>query len=297
MTTMVELARRITPYALPTVDLHRLLVRWALDADHPDHQGPMNQLHHTTLATLSPGASEAGFDTPCSVAWVDLRGGPALLTIAPPDGDRRVSARLIDLYGESVDLSAPDAAGAVEGPVLIEGQAASRTDDGPRRVVCPTHLALIVIRVEQFGEGDAAAARSAQHGVALSAVSPPPPMRAWPGPVDVRERLGVDFLRAYDWMLDFMPERVADHDARQDLTGLGLGTAALEAILAEPAIAAEIAQGLEAGRLDIVALSSSAVGSLGGSGPKNPQDVDMLARAVNAYRGLPFPSAYSSIHE
>ena len=75
MTTLAELARRAVPYGLPTVDLHRILVNFALDPSSPEFKAPLNAVHHSRgLADPSDLSVVAmNVDTPYSWAWLDLR--------------------------------------------------------------------------------------------------------------------------------------------------------------------------------------------------------------------------------
>lgn len=291
MTTMQDLAREAVPYGIPTVDLHRILVRFALDPSSPEFKAPLNQLGHATgLADPSDKAVVAmNVDTPYSWAWLDLRGGPVMLTMPPHESDRYMSAQIVDLYTYIVGYVTPRTQGngggrfAVRGPSSAGAAIASDVDGV---FECPTDLALVLIRTQLFDDGDLPAVHQLQSQITLDAPTNIPPMPTTVPVVDVRAPLDGSFLTALDWMLEFMPPLADDTRIRQDLSGLGIGVEALTAILDEPTIADEIRQGLALGMQDVHDRSASVRSSAELFGSREFFAGDHLTRAAGAVLGI-----------
>ena len=75
------IARRAVPFGLPTVDLHRILVNFALDPRSAEFKAPLNQIHHArALADPNDRSVVAmNVDTPLllRLARPPHRSGPA----------------------------------------------------------------------------------------------------------------------------------------------------------------------------------------------------------------------------
>ncbi len=290
MTTMAGIARLAVPFGLPTVDLHRILVNFALDPSSPEFKAPLNEVHHArALADPSDLSVVAmNVDTPYSWAWLDLRGGPVLLTMPPHEPDRYMSAMIDDLYSNIVGYISPRTSGSAGGTFLVRGPAGGE----PPSVVdgvfeCPTDLAVVLIRTQLFDDDDLPNVHALQDGVSvrsLGAAAEP----LWPSvpTVEVRDTLDVGFLRALAWMLRLMPGLPEDHAIRQELTGLGIGVGSLEAVLAEPSIAAEITGGLNEGRRDVLARCATVASSGEIFGSREFFGTDYLSRAAGAQLGI-----------
>ena len=117
------IARRAVPFGLPTVDLHRILVNFALDPRSAEFKAPLNQIHHArSLADPNDRSVVAmNVDTPYSYAWLDLRSGPVLLTMPPHSPERYMSAQIVDLYTYIVGYVSPRTVGNLGGTFLISG--------------------------------------------------------------------------------------------------------------------------------------------------------------------------------
>ncbi|MGZ5404915.1 MAG: DUF1254 domain-containing protein, partial [Nocardioides sp.] len=142
-------ARLAVPYGLATVDLHRILVNFALDPESPEFKAPLNAIHHARgLADPRDRTVVAmNVDTPYSYAWLDLRTGPVLLTMPAHDPGRYQSAQIIDLYTYIVGYVSPRTAGAEGGTFLIRGPSNTTPDVAVAGVFdCPTDLCLVLIR-------------------------------------------------------------------------------------------------------------------------------------------------------
>jgi hypothetical protein len=288
MATMTELARRAVPFGLPTVDLHRILVNFALDPTSPEYKGPLNTVHHDGLPDPSDVSVVApNVDTPYSWAWLDLRGGPVLLDLPAHTPNRYVSTQIVDLYTNIVGYVSPRTTGNSGGRFVVRGPSGGDIVWVSSGVFeCPTDLALVLVRTQLFGEGDHAAVRAVQEQVTITPLGHAPPLPVSVPTVDVRTSLGRGFLLALNWMLQLMPALPEDARIREDLTGLGLDVGLLDVVLAEPMTAAEVHQGLGLGQQDVRDRCGTARSSAELFGSREFFAGDYLTRAAGAYLGI-----------
>lgn len=289
MTTLSELARHAVPYGLATVDLHRILVNFALDPTSPEYKAPLNHLSHARALADPTDLSVVAMnvDTTYSWAWLDLRGGPILLGMPAHSASRYMSAQINDLYANIVGYVTPRTNGDAGGLFLIRGPAGGDTDAAVDGVFdCPTDLAIVLIRTQLFDDDDLTAVTALQNQVTLTPLGEALPFPSSVPTVDVRAPLDIGFLRSLDWMLQFMPDLPEDVGIRADLTELGLGNGALDTIAAEPAPAAEICDGLAMGLQDVRARCAIARSSAELFGSREFYAGDDLSRAAGAYLGI-----------
>lgn len=289
MPTMSNLARRAVAFGLPTVDLHRILVSFALDPSSPEYKGPLNEVHHAS-GLADPGDLSIvamNVDTPYSYAWLDLRGGPVLLSMPAHEPDRYMSAQIVDLWTNIVGYVSPRTSGCAGGVFLVRGPAGGETDQPVDGVLeCPTDLCLVLVRTQLFGEDDLDAVDRLRDQVAVRPLGPARSMPPTAPSVDVRRPFGVDFLHALDWMLQFMPTLREDRALVEDLAGLGLGVGLLDAVLSEPSIAVEVQQGLAEGLQDVQRRCAEVRSSAELFGSREFFARDYLRRSAGAYLGI-----------
>lgn len=77
------LARDVYVWGYPIVDNYRIMHAYVIDRQHPEYKGPFNAVHSNARlitpqdrAVLSPNS-----DTPYSLAWLDLRAEPMVLSV------------------------------------------------------------------------------------------------------------------------------------------------------------------------------------------------------------------------
>ena len=173
MTTIAERARAAVPYGLPTVDLHRILVNFALDPGSPEFKAPLNAINHTRGLADSSDVSVVAMnvDTPYSWAWLDLRSGPVVLAMPPHPADRYMSAQIVDLYTKILGYVSPRTFGNDGGAYAVRGPVGGIPGDGVTAVFeCPTDLALVLIRTQLFDDEDLAAVAALQDQVSVTAL-------------------------------------------------------------------------------------------------------------------------------
>ena len=151
---------------------------------------------------------------------------------------------------------------------------------------CPTDLALALVRTQLFDDSDIVEVAALQDQVVVLADGPAQPMPVGVPTVDVRAPLGGGFLRALDWMLQFMPTLPEDDGIREELSGLGVGVGLVDALLAEPAVDAEERQGLAEGMRDVQERCAAVRSSAELFGSREFYAGDHLRRAAGAFLGI-----------
>ena len=285
------IARRAVSFGLPTVDLHRILVNFALDPRSGEFKAPLNQIHHSrSLADPNDRSVVAmNVDTPYSYAWLDLRSGPVLLTMPPHSAERYMSAQIVDLYTYIVGYVSPRTAGNLGGTYLIRGPSQGRADvpvDGVFE--CPTDLCLVLVRTELFDDGDMPQVAALQDATTVTALGDRPPP-ALPDPVatvDVRRPLDLGFLRALTWMFQFMPALPEDRPQRDELSSLDFGNTSPETAMDKPGFGDEVEVGLAQGMADVLDRCATVRSSAELFGSRTFFAGDHLTRAAGAYLGI-----------
>lgn len=289
MTTIVDAARAAVPFGLATVDLHRILVRFALDSTSPEYKAPLNDVSHAH-ALADPGdrtVVNLNVDTPYSYAWLDLRTGPVLLTMPPHEHERYMSAQVVDLYTYIVGYVSPRTVGEGGGTFLVRGPSTPVTDlDVDGVLECPTDLALVLVRTQLFDDADLLAVTRLQDAVRVEPIGPPGPDLRPPAPVDVRRPLTEGFLVVLDWMLRLMPCLPEHAGVRDELLAIGCGTGAVTTLLADPAARAEAREGLALGMDDVRARCATVRSSAEIFGSRELLADDSLSRAAGAVLGI-----------
>jgi hypothetical protein len=281
-------ARSAVIHGLPAVDLHRHLVRSALDRLSPEYRVPVNAIaalgmrpdpEDRQLSPVGPG-SQSWY------AWLDLRAEPVVLTVGEAEEDLGVQAELVDLRGASRALTwSPDGSG---GAVLIRGPRWRGAQSTPSVAMeCPTEIALLLIAARSrdgHGPGGYLHGHPGLDTLStwLGAPAPAPPLPpAVPdlAVVDVRAPLDAHFLHVLDVMLPLMPARPGEELLRAELASIGIGGSAPEVPPAE----------LEAGLGDGVAevRHRCSTLALGAGAPPSHRELhaDYLSRAAASYLG------------
>ena len=155
---------------------------------------PTNRLVHRPNLT---GAGDRTVTTPnndtlYSVAWLDLSGGPALLTL-PALPTRYHSVALIDVYTDNIAVLGSRDGGGQGGRVMIVGPDWRGSPPADARLIRATTNDLwLLVRVLVTGLDDLAAARAAQGSFTLEGAAVARPFgRAVPLNPDPEEFVGV----------------------------------------------------------------------------------------------------------
>ncbi len=195
---LVEVARDAYVFFFPMLMGYRYLFGSFLVPELPSHRAPLNTLggeartlDHTFTDVITPNA-----DTPYSMAGLDLRAEPVVLSV-PPVTDRFYHFQLEDLWGHNAHYVGVRATGTGAGRYLLagpgwEGQAPPDLDGVLR---FETDVVFVIGRTQLLGPDDVEALgriMAAYDITPLSALTgdPAPPTEPfeWPAWVDAASR-------------------------------------------------------------------------------------------------------------
>lgn len=301
--SLQEAGRLAAVYGLPTVDLHRILVNFALDSGSPEFKAPLNCFGHARAVADPSDRSIVAMnvDTPYSYAWLDLRGGPVVLSMPAFEQCRYVSAEIFDLYTYILGYVSPRTNGCRGGDFLISGPGwTGAAPDGMGTFACPSDLALVLVRTQLFDAADLANVVTLQDRMTVTPLStwlggpapdPAPLAAGGLAPVDVRTPLGADYLRVLGAMLELMPVLPEDQAVREQLAAIGVAGVPgdqerLAAVMAVPGSQQQLATGLAAGMSKVLARCASVRSSAEIFGSREHFGGDHLSRAAGAYLGI-----------
>ncbi|KAA0889952.1 DUF1254 domain-containing protein [Pusillimonas sp. ANT_WB101] len=220
-------------YGLPLVMNYAIMNEYAVNKNTDQFKAPFNHIKneprvytYKDTAVLSPNS-----DTPYSLAWLDLRAEPVVITVPEVDSGRYYSVQLVDgnLYNDGYigSRATSNKAGsyAVAGPDWQGG-----SPEGVGKVFhSTTPFMLVIFRTQLFNPKDMPSVEKIQAGFNIQPLSAfqnkPAPAAA---PV-------IDFLPAtsagvktHFWSylsaaLNYIPESDKDKDIRAKLAKIGVG--------------------------------------------------------------------------
>lgn len=248
-------------------------------------------------ASALPGDDDADPDpdTARSVAWLDLRAEPWVLSV--PAGDRYYVLPVHDLDTAHVGSVGTLATGTEAGDHLLAGPDwRGATPAGVRSVVrAATRLVGIVGRTWRAGTFPAAVEELGAlqrqyrlrplHEFTGAPAPEPAPHPVWP---DWREEVpdGIEFFCFLDFLLGFFPVLPAEAELRGRLADLGIdGRGEFEPAALPVEYRAEMEHGIADGRAELARAARNPAIAAGASGTRGQLGGAYLARAVGALRG------------
>lgn len=290
-------------YGLPIVMNYAIMNEYAVDKNTDQFKAPFNHIKneprvytYKDTAVLSPNS-----DTPYSLAWLDLRAEPIVITVPKVEKGRYYSVQLVDgnLYNDGYigSRSTGNEAGsyAVAGPDW-QGD----TPEGIGKVFhSTTPFMLVIFRTQLFNPKDMPNVEKIQAGYIVQTLS------AFPGKPAPAAAPEIDLLPAtsagvktHFWSylsaaLDYIPESDKDKDIRAKLAMIGVGpgkTFDMEGLSPEQQQA--MAEGMKAGDAQVTEFVAGGatdvngwqVGSLWGD--SDFYDGDWLKRAGGGRAGI-----------
>lgn len=286
-------------YGLPSVDLHRILVNFALDRLSPEYKAPLNTFAHArNLADPSDRSIVAmNVETPYSYVWLDLHAEPVVLTMPDFEADRYVSAEIFDLYTFIVGYVSPRTNGSAGGQFLIRGPGwVGQPPPGMPVYECPTELSLVLVRTQLFDDADLPGVIALQDQMSVQSLpswlGQPRPLDVAVPPVpdlatvDVRAPLDGHFLHVLDVMLALMPVLPGDEHLRTELASIGVGGPGLADLLDDPPSRAALEAGMAQGMTHVLQRCAEVRSSAEIFGSREHFRGDHLSRAAGAYLGI-----------
>jgi hypothetical protein len=232
------IAKEAYVYGNPMVDGYRVQYAYFMDRQNPEFKAPWNQIRNIPRvftpddkAIVSPNS-----DTPYSMAGLDLRAEPIVLTVPMIEKERYFSVQLIDLYTHNFDYIGSRATGNDGGSFLIAGPGwKGETPKGVKKVIrAETELVLAVYRTQLFNPADLDNVKKVQAGYKVEPLSA---FLGQPGPaaapaVDFikpltpdTQKTSLEFFNVLSFILKFCPTVPSEIAlmARFEKIGVGAG--------------------------------------------------------------------------
>ncbi len=169
------IAKEAYVYAYPMVDNYRIVYAYCVDAQSPEFKAPWNQIGNTARVFTPEDkvVQTPNSDTPYSMAGLDLRAEPIVLTVPALEKDRYFSVQLIDLYTHNFAYIGSRATGNDGGSYLIAGPGwQGETPVGIKQVIrAETELLLAVYRTQLFNPADLDNVKKIQAGYRVQPLS------------------------------------------------------------------------------------------------------------------------------
>jgi len=214
-------------YGLPIVMNYAVMYEYSVDKASGQYKAPFNQINNEArvftykdTAVITPNS-----DTPYSIAWLDLRAEPMVLSVPAVDKDRYYSVMLCDGNTFNYGYIGSRATGSEAGDYLVVGPDwKGQTPPGIKQVFrSTTQFSVAAYRTQLFNADDMPNVVKVQAGYKVQPLSaylnqPAPPA---PPPVDFpkidKDMVKTNFFQYLDFALQFAPARPEEMEIRAKL--------------------------------------------------------------------------------
>jgi hypothetical protein len=222
-------------YGFPLVDSYRIVHAYFVNQQSPEYKGTWNAIH-SSARVYTPddkAVQTPNSDTPYSMAGLDLRAEPIVLTLPPIEKTRYYSVQLVDAYTHNFAYLGTRTTGNGGGKFLIAGPAwRGETPAGIDQVVrAETDLVLAVIRTQLFTPSDLDKVKAVQAGYAAQPLSaflgepakPAAAPLAFPAPLTPQTQVtSPEFFGILAFVMGLGPEPASERDLRARFARLGI---------------------------------------------------------------------------
>jgi hypothetical protein len=281
-------------FGYPLVANYRTLHAQALERGGPHYLAPFNQLAPAARAGWAPMAA---LDVAFSLAWLDLRAEPMLLTLPAAEAGRYLSVQLVDLYTHNFEYLGARTTGSAGGTFLIAGPGWKGTPPPgvAQAVRAETQIVLALIRIQRLDDAaDLEQVQRLRAGLrlqALSAFARKPPPRPAPRlelpkpPADVLTTPA--FFEHLALVLALCPAHPSEQAARVRFARVGIDPAKPPRMASlPPEVREAFAGGLADARMQLAAAGARAPDASRLFGPRERIGSDTTLRALGAMAGL-----------
>jgi len=220
-------------YGLPIVMNYAVMNEFAIDKNSGQYKAPFNAMFNDTrvftykdTAVVTPNS-----DTPYSMAWLDLRAEPMVISVPAVEKKRYYSVQLIDGNAYNYGYIGSRATGTDPGDYLVVGPDWKRDKPAAIRKIfqSTTPFALTIFRTQLFHDGDMPNVVKVQAGYKVQPLSaflkkPAPPAAPKINflPATTAD-IKANFYAYLDAALEFVPLTPENRDIRAKLTRIGIG--------------------------------------------------------------------------
>jgi uncharacterized protein (TIGR02246 family) len=220
-------------YGLPIVMNYGVMYEYAVDKNSGQYKAPFNEIKneprvytYKDTAIVTPNS-----DTPYSMAWLDLRAEPIVLSVPAVEKSRYYSVMLCDGNVFNYGYIGSRATGNDAGDYMVVGPDwKGETPPGIKKVFqSTTQFSLAVYRTQLFNPEDMPNVEKVQAGYKVQPLSaflgkpPPPPAPTINFPKINKEMVKTNFFEYLDFLLQFAPAGPEEKEIRARLAKIGIG--------------------------------------------------------------------------
>ena len=220
-------------YGLPLVMNYGVMYEFVIDKNSGQYKAPFNTINnqHRVFTYEDTAIPTPNSDTPYSMAWLDLRAEPVVISVPAVDPKRYYSIMLNDGNTFNYGYIGSRATGSEAGDYLIAGPRwKGETPPGIKKVFnSTTDFSLAVFRTQLIDAKDMPNVEAVQAGYKVQPLSaflnqPAPPAAAavdWPK-FD-KDLVKTEFFDYLDLALQFAPAGPEEEAIRAKLASIGIG--------------------------------------------------------------------------
>ena len=220
-------------YGLPIVMNYAVMNEYAINRDSGQFKAPFNEIlnEHRVYTYKDTAIITPNSDTPYSLAWLDLRAEPIVLSVPPVDTNRYYSVMLNDGNTFNYGYIGSRATGNEAGDYIVAGPRwQGETPPGIKKVFrSTTDFSLAAYRTQLFDASDLDNVIKVQDGYKIQPLSaylkqpasPPAPTIDWPK-ID-EKMVKTNFFEYLDFALQFAPAAPEEEAIRAKLATIGVG--------------------------------------------------------------------------
>src|SRR6266446_6601588 len=220
-------------YGLPIVMNYAVMYEYAVDRSSGQFKAPFNQINNEArvftykdTAVITPNS-----DTPYSIAWLDLRAEPIVLSVPAVEKARYYSVMLCDGNTFNYGYIGSRATGSEAGDYLVVGPNwQGVTPPGIKKVFqSSTHFSAAAYRTQLFNAADMPNVEKVQAGYKVQPLSAylKQPATTAAAAVDFpkidKELVKTNFFEYLDFALQFAPAEANEKEIRAQLATIGVG--------------------------------------------------------------------------
>lgn len=249
-------------YGLPIVMGYAVMYEYAVDKNSGQYKAPFNQIQNEArvftykdTAVVTPNS-----DTPYSLAWLDLRAEPMVISVPAVEKSRYYSVMLCDGNTFNYGYIGSRATGSDAGDYMVAGPDwKGDTPPGIKKVFnSTTQFSIAIFRTQLFNPADMPNVVKVQSGYKAQPLSAflkqpaPPAAPAINFPKVNSELVKTNFFDYLDFSLQFAPAGPEEIATREKLARLGIGAGKkFDFNSLSPEQKAAVVEGMKAGEAEV----------------------------------------------
>lgn len=220
-------------YGLPIVMNYGVMYEYAIDRNSGQFKAPFNQMFNdaSVFTWRDTSIPTPNSDTPYSMAWLDLRAEPVVVSVPAVDRARYYSVQLVDGNTFNYGYIGTRATGSEAGDYLVVGPGwTGETPPGIRKVFrASTQFSLTIFRTQLFDPADIDNVKAVQAGYQVRPLSAflgkaaPPAAPQVDFPKFSKDLARTEFFEFLDFALQFAPALPEEKAIREQLASIGVG--------------------------------------------------------------------------